>query len=145
MSDMGTTITGGCLCRAVRYAAAAPPLVARMCFCRDCQYFACGNATVNAAFPAAAVTITGPLKDFASIADSGAQMHRGFCPECGVHITSAAAARPGTVFIRVGTLDDPSLATPSAAIWMDSAPRWACLDPSVERVARQPPPLKQTT
>jgi hypothetical protein len=138
-------ITGGCLCRAVRYKASAPPIMSRICFCRVCQYFACGNGAVNAAFPSAAVGFTGTLKDYASTADSGTEMHRGFCPECGVHITSAAASRPETVFIRVGTLDDPGIVAPTAAIWMDSAPRWVCLDPEVERIARQPPPLKRTT
>lgn len=142
---MATTITGGCLCGAVRYAASAPPLMARMCFCRVCQYLACGNAAVNAAFPSAAVTFTGTIKDYVSTADSGTEMHRGFCPTCGVHITSAAATRPETVFIRAGTLDNPGLVTPTAAIWMDSAPRWACLDPSVEQIAKQPPPLKIST
>lgn len=139
---MEQKITGGCLCGAVRYTISAPPVMARMCYCRVCQYLACGNAAVNAAFPAAAVTFTGTLKDYVSTADSGTEMHRCFCPECGVHLTSAAATRPETVFIRVGTLDDPSLATPTAAIWVDSAPRWACIDPALDQIARQPPPVK---
>ena len=139
------SITGGCLCGAVRYTASTPPIMSRMCFCRVCQYFACGNGAVNAAFRNADVSFTGTMKDFVSIADSGTEMHRRFCPECGVHLTTAAATRPETVFIRVGTLDDPGIVTPTAAIWMDSAPRWACLDPSVEQIARQPPPLKSAT
>jgi hypothetical protein len=138
-------ITGGCLCGAVRYTSSAPPIAARMCFCRVCQYFACGNGTVNAAFPAAAVNLAGTLKDYVSTADSGTIMHRGFCPECGVHVFSAAASRPETIFIRVGTLDDPGIVAPTAAIWMDSAPRWVCLDPAVEQIAGQPPPLKPAT
>ena len=138
-------IKGGCLCGAVRYEANAAPLAARMCYCRVCQYFACGNAAVNVLFPAAAVTFSGTRKDYVSIADSGTEMHRSFCPKCGVHITSAAASRPELVFIRAGTLDDPGLATPSAAIWTDSAPRWACIDPSLQRVAKQPPAVKLST
>jgi hypothetical protein len=143
MNEM--SITGGCLCGAVRYMASTPPIMSRMCFCRVCQYFACGNGAVNAAFRTADVRFTGTMKDFVSIADSGTEMHRRFCPECGVHLTTAAATRPETVFIRVGTLDEPGIVTPTAAIWMDSAPRWVCLDPSVEQIARQPPPLKTTT
>ena len=136
------SITGGCLCGAVRYEISAQPIMARMCYCRVCQYFACGNAAVNVAFPSAAVTLTGTLKDYVSTADSGAEMHRRFCPECGVHLTTAAASRPEILMIRTGTLDDPSLITPTAAIWTDSAPRWACIDPALARIARQPPPVK---
>ena len=69
-------IEGGCLCGAVRYKADAKPLVTRVCWCRLCQFLASGNSTVNLAFPSDAVTITGQLKDYQSIADSGHKMHR---------------------------------------------------------------------
>jgi len=139
------SITGGCLCGAVRYNVSAPPLLARMCYCRVCQYFACGNAAVNVAFPSSAVSFTGSIKDYVSIADSGTEMRRRFCPECGVHIASGAVTRPEVVILRVGTLDDPDLVTPTKAIWVDSAPRWACIDPAMEQVAGQPMPAKPAT
>ena len=37
---------------------------------------------------------------------------------------------------------DPSSIQPSANIWAASAPGWACLDPALERVERQPMPPK---
>ena len=43
-------ITGGCLCKAVRYKVTAAPIATRMCWCRVCQYLAAGNATVNTCF-----------------------------------------------------------------------------------------------
>lgn len=140
---MEANIIGGCLCRAVRYQASAQPLVSRMCYCRVCQYLACGNAAVNVAFPSEAVRFMGTLKDFVSVADSGTEMHRKFCPECGVQISAAAASRPEVILIRVGTLDDPNIVTPSLAIWTASAPRWACIDPTMEQLAGQPVPLKR--
>ena len=44
-------ITGGCLCGQVRFEIDARPIAMRLCWCRDCQYFASGNATVNVVFP----------------------------------------------------------------------------------------------
>lgn len=131
---------GGCLCGAVRYIARAEPLVVRACWCRVCQYFASGNATVNLAFPAAAVTITGELHDYASAADSGNHMHRRFCPRCGVHVTSAADERPQLVVVRAGTLDEPHRIAPQMLIWTSSAPYWAKLDPALPHHPGQPPP-----
>jgi hypothetical protein len=96
---------------------------------------------VNLIFPAGAVSITGPLRDYASAADSGNAMHRQFCSQCGTPVTSAAEARPNLLILRAGTLDDPSAAHPSMTIWTDSAPAWACIDQSLPHTPQQPPPV----
>jgi hypothetical protein len=134
------TVTGGCLCRAVRYRITAAPIVTRMCWCRDCQYFAAGNSSVNVCFPSNAIEIEGKLTDYRSVADSGNVMHRRFCPSCGTPMFSEAESRPHLIFVRAGTLDDTSLANPSMNIWTSSAPQWACLDPKLPKVEKQPPP-----
>jgi hypothetical protein len=134
-----TTITGGCLCGAVRYAASAEPLVVRACWCRVCQFLASGNATINLAFDRSAVTVTGKLQDYASTADSGRRMHRRFCPVCGVHLFSEAEERPNLLVVRAGTLDNTSVAQPQANIWTKSAPAWAHIDASMPRFEGQPP------
>ena len=103
-------ITGRCLCGAVQYTTAAAPITTRLCWCRLCQFIAAGNAAVSVCFPSAGLSVSGETRDFKSIADSGNTMHRRFCPVCGVHLFSEAEARPHLVFIRAGTLDNPSLA-----------------------------------
>jgi len=133
-------VTGGCLCTAVRYSIDAAPIVTRTCWCRVCQYIGAGSATVNVCFPSAAVTVRGELRDYQLRADSGNLMHRRFCPVCGTHLFSAAETRPHLVFVRAGTLDDPEAARPAMTIWTASAPRWACFDERIRKVARQPPP-----
>ncbi|MEO7208878.1 MAG: GFA family protein [Steroidobacteraceae bacterium] len=91
----------------MRYAvaAAADPIATRVCWCRDCQYLAAGSATVNVVFPTSAVTLTGALRDYTSIADSGNRMHRQFCERCGTPVTSSSEARPHLTILRAGTLD----------------------------------------
>jgi hypothetical protein len=133
-------ITGGCLCKGVRYRITAAPIVTRVCWCRLCQYIGAGSATVNTCFPSAAMKVTGTIRDYRSISDSGNVMHRRFCPECGVHLFSEAEARPHLVFVRTGTLDDPNLADPAMTIWTSAAPQWACFDPALPQVEGQPPP-----
>ena len=134
------TITGGCLCGAVRYTAAAEPVTTRVCWCRDCQHLAAGSATVNLVFLVSAVTLSGPLRGYSSLADSGNRMHRQFCEHCGTPVTSASDARPHLLILRAGTLDDPEVAHPSLTIWTDSAPSWACIDQHIPTTPRQPPP-----
>lgn len=135
-------ITGGCLCKSVRYEIAAAPIITRICWCRLCQYLAAGSGTVNVCFPSAAMTITGELRDYRSTADSGNVMHRRFCANCGTQMFSEAEARPHLVFVRAGTLDDPDVAKPAMTIWTSQAPTWACIDPALPQVEGQPPPAK---
>lgn len=132
------TITGGCLCGAVRYEIEAEPVVIRTCWCTDCQKFAAGNATVNVVFPAEAVAIVGELTGYASVADSGNRMRRGFCPTCGTPVTTGSEARPHLLGIRAGTLDDPETGKPHMTIWTKSAPSWAAIDPRLPAHETQP-------
>ena len=53
------TITGRCLCGEIRWESSAPPIVTRVCWCRDCQYLGAGSGTVNACFRTATFIVTG--------------------------------------------------------------------------------------
>jgi len=138
-------ITGGCLCKAVRFRISAQPIAMRLCWCRLCQYLASGNATVNVVFPSDSIEITsaieGAPRDYRSIADSGNVMHRHFCPLCGTHLFSAAESRPHLIIVRNGALDDTALAHPSTTIWTSQAPEWAWIDETLPRHVGQPPPI----
>ena len=135
-----TERTGRCLCGDIRYRVTAEPVVARICWCRDCQHIA-SNGTVNAIFPSAAIHITGLPGEYVSAGDSGNQVRRRFCLRCGSHLFADSSGRAGLTVVRVGTLDDPSSVSPAANIWRSSAPAWACLDPSLPTAEKQPPPL----
>ncbi len=132
-------IAGGCLCGAVRFEIDADaPLGVRHCWCRVCQYLSAGSGTTNAIFARDAVTVTGALNDYVSVADSGSVMHRRFCARCGTPVFSEAEPRPNQIIVRVGTLDDPNQARPAEIIWTRSAPAWACFDPDLPRAEGQP-------
>lgn len=133
--------SGRCLCGDVSYRITADPVVSRICWCRDCQRIA-SNGTVNAIFPTLAIAISGTPAEYLRSADSGHQVRRRFCPRCGSHLFADSTGRPGLTVVRLGTLDEPSSIRPSANIWSASAPAWACLDGTLERIERQslPPP-----
>lgn len=133
-----TERTGSCLCGEVRYRLTADPVGARVCWCRDCQRIA-ANGTVNAVFPANALSVTGPITDFVRAASSGNAVRRRFCSRCGCHLFAETPGYAGFVVVRVGTLDDPSSVRPAANIWASSAPAWACMDGGLQRIEQQPP------
>ena len=131
--------TGSCLCGQVRYRLTSEPVLARICWCRDCQRIS-ANGTVNAIFPSSSIEVTGNLSEYTGTADSGNQVRRRFCPQCGCHLFADSTGRPQLTVVRVGTLHDPSSIKPTANIWSASAPPWACLDSTLERIEHQPSP-----
>ena len=131
--------TGRCLCGAISFTLTADPLVTRVCWCRDCQHLA-ANGTVNMMLPAAALSISGTPAEHTKVADSGNAVTRMFCPTCGTHLFARSNARPEFRVVRVGNLDDPSSVQLSLNIWAASAPSWACMDPTLDRVQGQPLP-----
>lgn len=131
------TYIGGCLCGNVRYQIAAEPGPSRLCWCKDCQHIA-SNGTANVLFPSDAIQVSGETRQYVKTADSGNTITRRFCPQCGSQLFADSTGRQGLTVVRLGTLDDPSSIRPSANIWTASAPAWACLDETLERVAGQP-------
>ena len=132
-------ITGGCLCGAVRYESSAASVIARVCWCRLCQYLGAGSGTVNACCKTESFTVRGETADYPGVADSGNIMHRRFCPTCGTPLFSEAESRPHLIFVRAGTLDDREVVRPAMTIWTSAAPSWACIAADLPRVGQQPP------
>jgi hypothetical protein len=141
---MSKLTTGRCFCGAVRFQFDQPPILARACWCRDCQYLASGNASINVFFRAESFRLTGEVSEYVSTADSGNAMRRRFCPRCGTPLFSEALSRPGLVVVRAGALDDPEIGRPASVIWTASAPSWGFVDRDLPSCAGQPPPISAT-
>ncbi len=133
-----TERTGGCLCGNIRFKITAEPIVSRICWCRDCQHIA-GNGTANAIFPSESIEIAGSTVTHGRKSDSGNTVTRQFCPTCGCHLFADSTGRVGLTVVRLGALDDPSSVQPTANIWSNSAPAWACLNPALSLIPGQPP------
>ena len=133
--------SGRCLCGAVKYQFSSEPIAARVCWCKDCQHIA-SNGTVNAVVTTDGLIIEGELSGYTSIAESGNEVLRRFCPKCGSHLFANSSARPQYTVLRIGTLDDPSSIRPTMNIWSKSAPTWACFDTDLDLLDGQAPPPK---
>ncbi len=97
---------GGCICGAVRYAWKGAPKDVGYCHCRSCRHHSGAAVAGMLVFARDAVTVTGPLKTYAS--SPGIQ--RGFCAHCGTSLTWAG---PGLISVHIGTLDDPDAHPPT--------------------------------
>lgn len=122
---MTTTLSGGCLCGAVRYTAAAEPQMVGDCYCVDCRRSSGTSHCTHTVFAADAVEISGEVSLYDRPADSGNMVSRAFCPRCGSALYSTNAAMPGMIFIRASSLDDPGAITPQMTVYASRAPAWA--------------------
>ena len=131
-------MTGGCLCGQVRYTANAEPMFAGVCHCKDCQKETGSAFNIVVAVPVSAVSIQGPAKAYTQKGDSGQDVVRRLCPNCGSTITSEPAAMAGASILRVGTLDDPSWVKPQMEIYCDSKQPWVSLGGGLQSFAKMP-------
>ena len=132
-------ITGRCLCGGVTYEAAGEPILTAICHCRNCQRQAGSAFSVILGFPSAAIQVQGALKTYDDVGESGATVHRQFCPICGSPLFSIMADNPQVTFVKAGTLDDVSRLAPQFQIWCKSAQPWLTLDPALAQFAENPP------
>ena len=131
-------MTGGCLCRQVRYTIAAEPIRSFVCHCRDCQH-ATGSAFLSGlSFPSESVSIQGDLKSFDMPGGSGQILHRRFCPNCGSGVFVRSIARPGSLIVTAGTVDDPTVFTPAFEIFCRDAQPWVHAATERPRFAKMP-------
>ncbi|NJM69286.1 MAG: GFA family protein [Scytonema sp. RU_4_4] len=134
---MATKFTGGCLCGSVRYECSAEPIAMGNCHCRDCQR-ATGSAYASGLLvPQSAVTITGDVKYYDVIGDSGNFVGRGFCPNCGSRLFSKPPI-PGLMGIMAGSLDDPSWFQPTMDLYAVSAQPWVHMNPDLPKFDKMP-------
>lgn len=118
------SLTGACLCGAVRYEASAEPLFSGHCYCGDCQKETGGGHLTIAAVPDATVNITGPTATFSKVGGSGQTIERTFCTKCGSTLFSRPKATAGMTLLRAGTLQNPAQITPGMSIYVSRAQAW---------------------
>lgn len=134
------SLTGGCLCGAVRYTIEGEPRFAGKCYCTDCQKESGTGHITIIAVPDEEVTVTGETRDFVRPGDSGQDVVRTFCPKCGTTLFGRPSLMSGITMIRTGTLDDSSMVVPAIAVYGGSAPAWDQPPQDIQVFAGMAPP-----
>ena len=133
------SLTGSCLCGAVRYESNAEPVFSGHCYCSDCQKETGGGHLTVAAVPDATVKISGPTISFSKPGGSGQAIERTFCSKCGSTLFSRPQAYTGMTLLRAGTLDNPSQIVPGMSIYTSHALAWDQPSTSIPGFLEMPP------
>src|ERR1700674_3372951 len=107
-NPVSTKMTGGCLCGGVRYEYDGEIGPANYCHCADCRR--CTGSAFNIGVRVAATgfrIVKGSPKSFTKAGDSGNELTRHFCLECGSPLYRSSPGHPEHHYVKAGTLDDP--------------------------------------
>jgi len=122
---------GGCSCGSIRYRLTSEPLFVHGCHCRNCQRQTGSAFAVNLLIEADRVELMqGEPEQVDVPRDDGSTQAIFRCPACEVAVWSNYGW-PTLLFVRGGTLDDPSGVEPDVHIYTRSKLPWVTLPDGV--------------
>ena len=131
-------LTGKCLCGNIAFSADTEIKMMANCHCSDCRA-ATGAAYGTLLFvDGDALQIEGTPKVFNHTADSGADMEKHFCPDCGSQLFGRNSNRPGMMTIRAGNVDQTELVKPAVNDYLGSKIESTPVDPDLKGFDKMP-------
>lgn len=129
---------GGCLCGALRWEADCAPDYMGLCCCADCRKASGSGFIPFMGFPASALTITGPTRQYRCQAFRGGVSTRNSCPTCGGLVFGGEHGQSDSHTIYAGSLDNPDLFKPTMLLFDRDRPDWVIPPDAVTRFETMP-------
>ncbi len=122
MENMNS-VTGGCLCGAVRYSISKPLYDAHYCHCRTCQKASGAPVIAGAFLPRDAIIITSGQPKFFQ---SSPIVSRGFCSDCGTYLLYQPLITEWSnwTIVTIASLDSPELHPPKIHYGVEGRIPW---------------------
>lgn len=134
------TIEGGCHCGACRYTLALDGLPkAYACHCRTCQTWSGSAFSEQVMLAESAISISGPVVEYAFQSPSGSQSRQRMCGVCHVRLYNTNTVRPGIAVIRAGSLDRSDELDVTLHIWAKRKQPWVTLPDGAQVYDEVPP------
>jgi hypothetical protein len=134
------SISGGCLCGAVRFSAEPPVLFSAHCHCHWCRR-AHGAAFVTWLGVQDATFAITSGKDVFRWYESSAESARGFCSTCGTTLLFRSKLAAGEMHIALACVDDAEQYPPKVHVFWEAHAKWNDAFDSLPRFDRDTPSL----
>ena len=131
-------LTGGCYCKGIRYAYEGEIKAALQCHCRECQYITGGHPNAIVILDLDGFKYEKGTPASFKRSDLERPVTRFFCSTCGTGIGTQTPTRPGSMVVKVGTLDDPSVYKPKIAIFTVDKQTFHHIPDDVQAFERRP-------
>lgn len=120
---MTSEMTGSCLCGAVKYAVSGDFEMSGNCHCNTCKKITGGPFEAFAIVAAENFELTSGKETLVQYKVS-AKAKKNFCGNCGTPIYNQHKHVPGKLVVHIGSLDDPSVVSPSFNLHCDNMLAW---------------------
>jgi hypothetical protein len=128
-------LTGGCLCGAVRYEARGTSRKIVNCHCSMCRRHSGAAFLTYAAYPTDSFHFTkGRPGEYRSSPD----VVRTHCTVCGSPLTYVSDTDPHTVWLTVGSFDDPNVVQPTENWYVADKLHWLRIDDALPKCPGAP-------
>lgn len=123
-------VSGSCFCGLVRYEVEAEGAKPSICHCAGCRRASAAPAMAWITVPAAAFrVVAGELAAVRGRSDEngtcdGCGGVRGFCADCGTHITFVGDDRTQEVDVTTCSLEDPNRFAPTEDVFTEAKVAW---------------------
>jgi len=126
---------GGCACGELRYRLGWPPLFVHCCHCLNCQRQSGSAFVINVLIESDRVESLVGAPERVPVPRFGVKRQQIYrCPVCETAVWSTYT-RKNVLFVRAGTLDDPSAVEPDVHIFTRSKVPWLTLPESTPAFA----------
>ena len=98
-----------------------------------------GKTTTQRMLATLLLPTAGEAKVYTSKGDSGADIGRAFCADCGTPLWSIPGAGAPFFPVKLGALDDSSAFAPALHLYTDSAQPWHLMGEGLPRFPKMPP------
>jgi hypothetical protein len=127
------TLTGSCLCGAVRFEVTEPFVRVSQCHCTNCKKISGGTGTVSGRVRPAAIRVLAGADHLRSF-EPAEGSSKTFCSTCGSNLFGGGWPEAEIVSVRLSALDEPFERRPEVHIYVRSVAAWETLpDDGAER------------
>ena len=140
MTTTETSLTGRCLCGAVRFALSEPPSSAGYCHCTRCQRRTGTAAAPTASIDGRSLQILQGEELVKAWRHPDGGWEKCFCSECGAQLFSRNPDDPAQAGVRMSAFDGDPGVRPSWRQFVADAPAWEPIpDDGLERFSERRP------
>jgi len=131
-NSMAGIVTGRCLCGGIVFEYSGVVGPANYCHCEDCRRCTGSAFNIGVRLLRSEFRLTsGTPRKFTKHGESGRELTRHFCPDCGSPLFTSAPKHADFLYVKAGVLDDPSLVQPTHQNWVASAVAWHNISPDL--------------